>query len=209
MGRAWDPFISVGLTQRHGRRTTLFRGQHHVSYVAVRKPNGATPLWLEEQVVRISPRVVPVFLYSILCISLCFSPCAQPGAVIMEQIDENHAAFNAPQQAHYSFDAIPEEGSLNLDFSPLPEFEPLNGPSISASVPVHAVAGQSALNHGLRMAQRVPPTHKSGMNPKNLANTSRYPSQPHTRARAVMQQFGQAAARLRIFEERLSKMEQQ
>lgn len=155
------------------------------------------------------PRVVLVFLYSILCISLCFSPCVQPGAGTMEQIDENHIAFNAPQQTHYSFDAIPEEGSLNLDFSPLPEFEPLSGPPISANVPIQAAADQSALNHGLRLAQRGPAIHKSGMNPKNSASTSRYPAQSHTRARAVTQQFGQAAARLRIFEERLSKIEQQ
>lgn len=127
----------------------------------------------------------------------------------MEQIDENQVAFNVPQQGHYAFDALPEEGSMNLDFSPLPEFEPLSGPSISANVSAPAIAGPSALNHGSRLALRGSAIRKPGTNTNQAVGTLRYPAQPHNRARAVTQQFGQAAARLRIFEERLSKIEQQ
>jgi hypothetical protein len=127
----------------------------------------------------------------------------------MEQIDESHVAFTVPQPAHYAFDTLADEESMNLDFSPLPEFEPLSEASITANGPVSVGTDQSALNHATRPTQRASTLRRIGTNGKHAANPQRHAVQPPTRARTVTQQFGQAAVRLRSFDERLSKIEQQ
>ena len=127
----------------------------------------------------------------------------------MDPSDEHEIAFNAPNPPHYGFEPLPGGDTMNLDFSPLPELEPLSGPAVP-NLSASAELDRAVPYNGPRQAQRVPAmAYRRAGNLKSGLTAQRSAAKSASNAKLVTEQFGQATARIRSFEDRFSKLEKQ
>lgn len=124
-------------------------------------------------------------------------------------MDEHQVAFEAPNHSHYVFEPLTGDGSMDLGFSPLPDFEPLSGSTALPNIQTSANVDQSVPNYAPRPVTKVPAVlhQKASMNLRSGALAQRSATRPTTKAKVVAEQFGHAATRLRSFEERFSRIE--
>lgn len=127
----------------------------------------------------------------------------------MDPSDEHEIAFNAPNPPHYGFEPLPGDDTMNLDFSPLPDLEPLGGPAVP-NLSASADVGRPVPYSGPRQAQRVPAMpYRRTDNLRSGLTAQRSAARPTSNAKLVTEQFGHATVRIRSFEDRFSKLEKQ